>query len=190
MWRKLSVGSGAGISVSPAVTTTYYVRAEGDCNTTGCATITITVKTASTDPTGINTDNDNFCPGGTANLTVCRQPRYRHLGVVYRMLVVHRRGSMAPEYCVSPVVTTTYWVRAEGDCNTTGCATITITVKTESTDPTGINTDADNICHNKDAANLSVQGGSLGTGATRSGTPVLHCWRYVQQVVEQVQRVL
>lgn len=39
------VGSGGSISVSPESSTTYYVRAEGDCNPTGtdCANITITV---------------------------------------------------------------------------------------------------------------------------------------------------
>lgn len=37
------IGTGGSISVIPSVTTTYYVRAEGDCNTTSCAQITITV---------------------------------------------------------------------------------------------------------------------------------------------------
>ncbi len=37
------IGEGASIIVSPAVTTTYYVRAEGDCNITACAEATITV---------------------------------------------------------------------------------------------------------------------------------------------------
>lgn len=38
------IGTGNSISVIPNVTTTYYVRAEGDCNTTSCAQVTITVK--------------------------------------------------------------------------------------------------------------------------------------------------
>ncbi|HNG62146.1 MAG TPA: T9SS type A sorting domain-containing protein [Ferruginibacter sp.] len=37
------VGSGTTISVTPSVTTTYYVRAEGDCNATTCQAVTITV---------------------------------------------------------------------------------------------------------------------------------------------------
>lgn len=36
------VGTGASVEVSPAENTTYYVRAEGDCNTTTCSQITIT----------------------------------------------------------------------------------------------------------------------------------------------------
>ncbi|MFZ4582486.1 MAG: beta strand repeat-containing protein, partial [Paludibacter sp.] len=37
------VGTGASISVSPTTTTTYYVRAEGTCNTTACVSFTVTV---------------------------------------------------------------------------------------------------------------------------------------------------
>ncbi len=37
------IGTGTSVSVAPLVTTTYYVRAEGDCNTTACIPITITV---------------------------------------------------------------------------------------------------------------------------------------------------
>jgi hypothetical protein len=42
------VGNGPSISVSPSLTTTYYVRAEGTCNTTNCQSVTITVNTSST----------------------------------------------------------------------------------------------------------------------------------------------
>ncbi len=38
-----SIGSGNSITVNPNATTTYFVRAEGDCNVTSCVSITITV---------------------------------------------------------------------------------------------------------------------------------------------------
>lgn len=34
-------GTGATLAVTPSVTTTYYVRAEGDCNTTSCQQVTV-----------------------------------------------------------------------------------------------------------------------------------------------------
>jgi Secretion system C-terminal sorting domain/Ig-like domain CHU_C associated len=37
------VGTGAAIAVMPAVTTTYFVRAEGDCNNTACQQVTVFV---------------------------------------------------------------------------------------------------------------------------------------------------
>ncbi|MFC2126031.1 hypothetical protein ACFLU5_14610 [Bacteroidota bacterium] len=43
------VGSGSSITVSPTSTTTYYVRAEGECNNTTCTSITIVVIVLSTD---------------------------------------------------------------------------------------------------------------------------------------------
>lgn len=36
-----SIGTGSTINVTPSVTTTYYVRAEGDCNTTTCQAVTV-----------------------------------------------------------------------------------------------------------------------------------------------------
>jgi hypothetical protein len=37
------VGTGATITVTPSVNTTYYVRAEGDCNVTACVSVTVTI---------------------------------------------------------------------------------------------------------------------------------------------------
>lgn len=37
------IDSGASINVTPTVTTTYYVRAEGTCNTTACVSITVNI---------------------------------------------------------------------------------------------------------------------------------------------------
>ena len=48
------VGTGASITVSPAVTTTYYVRVEGDCSNTACATVVVTVSC------DIDDDNDGI----------------------------------------------------------------------------------------------------------------------------------
>ena len=41
-----SVGTGASITVSPSTSTTYYVRAEGTCDTSACASQLVTVNTA------------------------------------------------------------------------------------------------------------------------------------------------
>ncbi|MCC6288671.1 MAG: T9SS type A sorting domain-containing protein [Chitinophagaceae bacterium] len=45
-----AIGTGNSIVVYPTATTTYYVRAEGDCNITTCASITLTVTTCSVLP--------------------------------------------------------------------------------------------------------------------------------------------
>ena len=51
-------GSGPSISVDPLVSTTYYVRAEGDCNNTTAGSQRITVSTPSVDPTSITVTDD------------------------------------------------------------------------------------------------------------------------------------
>lgn len=43
-----NVGVGSSISVSPTTTTSYYVRYEGTCNNTSCASTTVTVTSPST----------------------------------------------------------------------------------------------------------------------------------------------
>lgn len=60
------VGSGSSISVTPGSTTTYYVRAVGTCNTTTCASVTITVNAI---PSSTFTYNGNQCLGNGFNFT-------------------------------------------------------------------------------------------------------------------------
>jgi hypothetical protein len=63
-----SAGTGNSITVSPTSTTTYFVRYAGNCNTTGCASITVTVNTLSTPPTGVS-GTTTICTGGSTTLS-------------------------------------------------------------------------------------------------------------------------
>jgi len=72
------VGTGNSITVSPVATTTYYVRAEGTCNTTTCASITVTVNPPTVG--GSVSGNATVCSGansGTLTLS-------GHVGSVLR----------------------------------------------------------------------------------------------------------
>jgi hypothetical protein len=62
------VGTGASITVSPAVTTTYYARRVGQCTTTGCASITVTVNSNVNNP-GVITAPASICAGTAANIS-------------------------------------------------------------------------------------------------------------------------
>ena len=64
------MGSGSSISLNPNSTTTYYVRAEGSCNTTNCVSHAITVAPTSTAPLLITSTNSSICPGNSSILTV------------------------------------------------------------------------------------------------------------------------
>jgi PKD repeat protein len=123
------IGSGSSITVSPSSTTTYFVRAEGTCNTTGCASVTITIGTNSTPPSGITASPGTICAGSSSALSVSGGSL--GTGAVWKWY----SGSCGGTYIgsgssitVSPSSTTTYYVRAEGTCNTTTCANTTIAV--------------------------------------------------------------
>ncbi len=121
------------MTVDPLVTTTYYVRAEGDCNNTNAVSQLVTVRVPSTDPTGISITNDDECIGVSKVLTVQGGSLgdgadwYWYSDAGFSTLV----GSGA-SISVDPLINTTYYVRAEGDCNNTNAVSqlVTITVKT------------------------------------------------------------
>ena len=160
-----SAGSGPSISVDPLVSTTYYVRAEGDCNNTNAVSQLVTVRVPSTDPTGISLTNDNTCFGTSKVLTVLGGSLgdgadwYWYSDAALTALV-GTGGSVT----VDPLVNTTYYVRAQGDCNNSNAVNQLVTVRVPSTDPTGISIVGDNSCSGT-SKGLTVQGGSLGDGA-------------------------
>ena len=158
------IGTGNSISVNPTVTTDYFVRAEGSCNTTSCATVSINVKAISVDATGITVSNNNICSGSTTTLSVSGGSL--GVGATWEWYT----GSCGGVYLgsgailsVSPTVTTTYYVRAEGDCNTSGCVNTTVTVLPTSTLPTSILVSNPNVCPNS-STDLTVVGGNLVNG--------------------------
>lgn len=151
-----NVGSGTSLAVNPTVTTTYYVRAEGTCNNSNCASVTITVNQESTDPTGILTANTNLCLGQTAVLNVSGGSL--GAGATWEWYEASCGGSSIGSgnaISVSPTATTTYFVRAEGTCNTTNCATTTITIGNGAADPDSATVSMNNICP-EDTVTLTV----------------------------------
>lgn len=161
------VGSGNTLNVTPATTTTYYARAEGDCNITGCVNTTVIVLPSSILPTSITVSNPNVCPGGSTDLTV-----------VGGALVAGDNWTWYETGCgagatlgtgntinVSPTAQTEYFVRGEGTCGFTNCASITVNTSDVSVEPTSIVATNTALCIGQTTV-LSVSGGSLGTNAT------------------------
>ena len=145
-----SAGSGPSITVDPATTSTYYVRAEGDCNTTAGISALVTVSTPSVDPTSITVTDDATCAGTIKTLSVVGGT----LGTNatwewYSDAGFSSSAGSGPSITVDPATTSTYYVRAEGDCNTTTGISVLVTVSTPSVDPTSISvTDDAILCRN------------------------------------------
>lgn len=161
-----SVGSGSIISVSPTATTTYYVRAEGPCGNTACVSVTINVGASSAIPSSINVSADNICPGVSSTLTqVGGTLQNNDVWVWYTGACGAVPVGVGNAITVSPNATTTYYVRAVGDCGATLCKEVTVNVQNGSISPTSISTTNNNFCKGGNAT-LTVEGGSLVNGAT------------------------
>jgi hypothetical protein len=110
-----SIGTGATINVNPTQTTTYYVRAEGDCGTTSCASVTVTVKTFSTNPTGASAVSSILCLGQSTDLSVTGGSLGTKASWKWYAGGCGSGASIGSgsSITVTPSVTTTYYVRAE-----------------------------------------------------------------------------
>jgi gliding motility-associated-like protein len=162
-----NVGTGASISASPTTTTTYFVRAEGGCGPTTCQSITITVEQPSTDPSSISASALSYCAPGSSTLTLVGGTLGTAATWEWYAAGCGAGATVGTgtSITVSPIATTTYYVRGEGTCNNTACVSVTIVVDQSGTDPTGIVAGNSSLCPGQ-STTLSVTGGSLGTGAT------------------------
>ncbi len=161
------VGTGATISVSPSSTTTYFVRAVGNCNTTGCVQVTVTVQTPSTAPSSVNASQYTICGGGSATLSVSGGSLGTGASWYWYAGGCGSGGAIGTgtSITVSPGSTTTYYVRAQGTCNTTACAQVTITSGSNSTAPSSATASPGSLC-GSGSSTLTENGGTLGLGAS------------------------
>ncbi len=143
-----SVGTGASIAVNVGTTTTYFVRAEGTCNTTSCASVTVNVQTVSCGPLNVTATATTICSGSSTTLSVQGNTGTGGSWKWYKNAC--GSGTCAytgATYTVSPTTTTTYFVRAEGGiCGTTACMSITITVNPLPTKPASISGPVSGLC--------------------------------------------
>ena len=117
--------------VSPVLSTTFYLRAEGTCNTTTCVSTTVVLDVNSTPGTSIFASQPNICTNPTTSLNIVGGSLgtsafwYWYTGSCGGILLASGASIVQ-----SPSVTTSFFVRAEGVCNTTTCSTKTISVLT------------------------------------------------------------
>jgi alpha-tubulin suppressor-like RCC1 family protein len=127
------IGTGASISVSQNANTTYFVRAEGTCNTTACAMIIVDSFCGATGVTS-SAGTTAICAGSPVTLTVIGS---LSPGAQWRWddecddsdADNDCSYSNAATFTVSPNSTKTYYVRSVGGaCGLTACVPVTINV--------------------------------------------------------------
>ena len=122
------IGVGDSIEVIPNNTTIYYARVVGTCGASMCKSKRIITRDGSLAPTGISTNANNFCTGGSATLSIVGG----HLGTgaQWRWYEGSCGGSSigtGTSLTVTPASTTMYYARATGgSCGSTACADLLI----------------------------------------------------------------
>ncbi len=159
------IGEGTAINVTPTVTTTYYVRAEGACTTPGaCASVTVTVE-------------DNQAPIFDAYLDIIK---CADIGLT--TAVVTYTDPVASDNCSSaltinriagsasgsefPVETNVITYEATDTQGNRAEISFNITVQARSFEPTGTDSPEAPFCKGtQDQITLNYTGGTLGEGA-------------------------
>jgi len=126
------IGTANNLMISSPITTTkYYVRFEGYCDTTSAISVTVYVNTLSIPPENAFNNRDSVCPGeGVVVLSYSGGSLGSGAEAVWyddvNLTSVIGTGNNLS--IPAPSIETTYFVRFEGDCNTTDFASTTIYV--------------------------------------------------------------
>lgn len=153
------LGSGQGNHVTQLnSTTTYYVRGENTCGVSICESVTVPILSSSSPASSISATKSSICNGEQTSLSVVGGS----LGAnaTWRWYSGSCGGTLfgsGISINASPASTTTYFVRAEGSCNTTSCNEVTITVKPVPGKPAASGSE---VCEGDDAS-LNATGTSL-----------------------------
>ncbi|MBU0763469.1 MAG: hypothetical protein KJ607_01400, partial [Bacteroidetes bacterium] len=154
------IGTGSPLIIaSPATTTTYYVRYEGGCGNSTCTGVTVTVVPV---PVATALNNGPLCEGGTLTLTggPGGMDSYAWSGP-------DSFGSTEQSPTVSTSATTSmvgiYYLTVTGGACSDVVSTF-VTINSQSVVPAGISATVNPVCQGL-STQLSVSGGSLGTGA-------------------------
>lgn len=115
-----ALGTGSSITVSPAVTTSYYVISQGGCNTTSCVSQAVSVTAISADA---GTDL-TLCTGDTATLTASGTGTYQWSYGGYTTASI----SFVPAATGSYTVTVT-----NGSCTAQDAVNVTVTTAADAT---------------------------------------------------------
>lgn len=127
-----TINSGQGttsISATPGSSGNICVTASNLCGTSAATCFPVTVEIPSTAPTGATATPNPICVGATTNLTVSGGSLGS--GANWQWYTGGCGGTSVgsgANITVSPSTTTTYYVRAEGNCNNTSCQSVTVTV--------------------------------------------------------------
>ena len=171
------IGSGSSIQVTaPSSATTYYVRMEGSCGNSTCASVTLSIASSATPPSGITASPNPACPGQAVTLTASGGSGGTYMWYASSCGSGSSIGTGASLPITAPSSATTYYVRMEGSCGNSTCASVTLNIASSATPPSGATASPNPACPGQ-AVTLTASGGSGGTytwyaGGCGSDSPI------------------
>ena len=120
------VGTGNGVTVTPAVTTTYYGRWENNCGSSVCATVTVTVNHIPEAPTSILASRTSICAGDNVTLTGVGGSGESFIWYTGSCGGAQIGGGTT--WIATPSETTTYYGQWVTPCGSSACASVTVEV--------------------------------------------------------------
>lgn len=131
-----SIGTGATLPVTLSATTTYSVRAEGDCNNSACVGVTVTIYAAFA--AGTVAANQNICNGATPASFTQTSPTggdgtytYQWQSSSDNTTFTNIGGATSSTYAPGSLTVTTYYRRTDvsgSSCGSAHTNTVTVTV--------------------------------------------------------------
>lgn len=157
-----AIGQGESIYVSPLKDATYFVKAKGQANTTTCVSFRVNVISGFNDPLAINAPSA-VCANEAVQLSVSPNSSSNAQWVWYENNLNSTVKYYGQSITAFPKSTTTYYVRAEGACESTKAISVEIIVKAKSIAPVDIS--GPGYLQKNRSATFTPNGGSLGEHA-------------------------
>jgi len=109
--------------------TTYWVRAEGTCNTTSCVSVTVILFSNSTIPASATAAPTLICSNSATTLN--NNGGTLGTGAVWYWYSGSCGGTLIASgvpVVIYPTITSSYFIRAESPCNTISCVSVTVSI--------------------------------------------------------------
>ena len=158
-----SAGVGSSLIVTPTVTTTYFVRAENGACYSNCSNVLITVNPVPSSPSIINASPSFLCSAGSSTLTVTGTLSSGATWQWYSASCGGNSVGTGPSISVTPISTTTYYVKAENGTCSSNCINTSVSVASVPANPVSASGNSP-VCAGS-TSTLQVNG-TLSVGAT------------------------
>jgi hypothetical protein len=155
----------SGTDFNKGITTVWYIITDPFGNADSCS-FNVTVLTTVVPPDNAFSDRAEVC-SGDGSIELSYSGGVMPEGGVARwyddVALTNNIGDGNALTIPAPVMTSTYYVRFEGSCDTTAAVSTTVTVKSLTVDPVSASVDRSDVCAGDGSITLSYSGGDLGS---------------------------